>query len=671
MSPCYSTLIQKVCMQNLTRRPSGIYALRLAVPAALRVFVGKREIIASTGTREVAVAKIVAGASATQWRQRFLQLSRLIAVSGIDSMDHHEILKIVSGSPSLLTGGYLPLPLASAASGLSADHLLRAASDGRLHLHIRSAVVRGHLVPESQLEFIDSEAGESGGLVIPPPRQMPGGAVEHAAEGMLPLLKSDLNEVAVALLAGDAETTLFALQAPGRPGMWFIPDTPLTVAKDALEVSAAEVDVLRRSLAALIEPQQVLEAKEQQKAAVAVSLKKAGRKSNELLSVALDHYILNRVKHDVESPGEIKRIRNGCTLLIDMNGDSKLSEVTTEKLRQFRDEQLARVPENENKVRLIYGTASVPASIKAVEGVAWPTMSATERDKRMRWILAWFRWLHDQTWIEDNPAAPLRGESVVTKAERRRKSAHREDEARLAFSEADLARIFSAEWFLKGRGELTKSGTYRAYLPFYYWGPLIAVLGGGPRINEVSQLHLSDIDKTAAGTWFIDFNQEADDKKLKNTASRRRVPLHPLLVKLGFLKWVEALQHAGYARLFPELKRDEEKGYGKAASKWFTGFMAGLGFPRDGTLTFHSLRHTFTNALPVDTPERLGKQLTGHVRGVDVHDRVYMKDLGPDEALQYVSRLSVTLPTIAPFDVDAGLKAVADALGRKRSRGPG
>lgn len=48
-------------MQNLFRRPSGIYVLRLAVPAPLRYIVGKREIVATTGTRELTIAKMVAG----------------------------------------------------------------------------------------------------------------------------------------------------------------------------------------------------------------------------------------------------------------------------------------------------------------------------------------------------------------------------------------------------------------------------------------------------------------------------------------------------------------------------------------------------------------------------------------------------------------------------------
>lgn len=660
-------------MQNLARRPSGIYVFRLAVPIALRPFVGKREILISTGTRELSLAKIVAGAAATQWRQRFFDLSRLIAVSGIDSLDHHEIIRIVTGSPALLAGGHLPLPLAASASGLTVEHLLRAAAEAKVGLHVRAGILRGHLVPIEELEPIDPRAGSEAGVVIPPPRHMPAGAVEHSAGGVLQVLGSDVSSTTAALLRGERSVGLLALQAPGRPGMWFVPDEPVVINNDVLELAAHEVEALRRSVASLIQPERVQEARDHEKAAP--SRGGTGCRASEPLSKALNHFISNRVKHDVESPGEIKRIRNGCGLLIDLEGDLTLSAVTTERLREFRDLRLAKVPARENKVRLIYKTSSVRESLKAVEGADWPIMSASERDKRMRWIGAWFRWLQEQKWIQDDPAAPLRGESVETKLDRRKKAARRDDEARQAYTEADLARIFSARWYQTGRGELTRRGTYRTFLPFYYWGPLIAVLSGGPRINEVSQLHLRDIGKTSAGTWFIDFNEVEGDKKLKNTSSRRRVPLHPLLKELGFLQWVAALRGAGHDRLFPELKRDEEKGYGKAASKWFTGYMARLGFPRDGTLVFHSFRHTFTNALPSDTPERLGRQLAGHARGADVHDKVYRKDMGPDEALQYVRRLNVTLPTVAPFNVEAGLKATADALRRKRasdsSTGPG
>lgn len=651
-------------MQNLARRPSGIYILRLVVPSALRAAVGKREIIISTGTRELALAKIVAGAAATQWRQHFLEISRLKAVSGIDSMEPSEIIKVVTGSPVLLVAGYLPLPAAAGASGLTVDQLLRAASEGRLALHVRLGGRRGHLVPEDVLEPVDPEVGRAGGLVVPHTSRMPDRATPHVADGVFRVPGNDATAVATTLLDRTAVADLVALEYTVGSGMWFVPELAVTCTRDSVEVATHDVENLRRAVAAVVDPRHLEEAREVQKQAVRQPSR--GRFADKLLSEALDSYVTNRLAHDLGAAGEIKRVKNGCNLLIELGGDRRLGEITTEVLREFRDALLARVPASENKIRLMKGTTSVAESMAAVAGSDWPVMSPTERDKRMRWIAAWFRWLHGQRWITEDPAAPLEGESVLSKADRSKRKARRDDEVRHIYSPEDLAKIFSEEWFTTGRGSLTKSGTYRTFLPFYYWGPLIALLCGGPRVNEVSQLYLADFGVTPSGTPYVDFQEGAEDQKLKNQPSKRRVPLHPLLLSLGLLNWVEALRAIGYTRLFPELKRDAERGYGKSASKWFTRHMASRGFARDGSLTFHSFRHTFVNALPEDTPERVRKQLTGHTRGKDSHDTVYRKDKEADQALPYIERLQITLPEIAKFDVEAGLAAVEDALDRKR-----
>jgi integrase len=64
------------------------------------------------------------------------------------------------------------------------------------------------------------------------------------------------------------------------------------------------------------------------------------------------------------------------------------------------------------------------------------------------------------------------------------------------------------------------------------------------------------------------------------------------------LEYVDALKAAGYDRLFPELKHNKIKGYRAGASKWFNeNYFGKVLVPRDGKKTFHSLRHTFINAL--------------------------------------------------------------------------
>ena len=154
-------------MLNLFRRPSGIYVFRIAVPIQLRPVFGKREVVASTGSSELTIAKIVAGAQAAQWRQRFFDSSRLMSMASKFKMDHKEILNLAQGHPILLGGGHLTLNHASTASGISTTDLLRAAASGNLPLFVRAGSIRGHLVPTEALELDDPALGLSGGLVVP------------------------------------------------------------------------------------------------------------------------------------------------------------------------------------------------------------------------------------------------------------------------------------------------------------------------------------------------------------------------------------------------------------------------------------------------------------------------------------------------------------------------
>ena len=89
-------------MQNLVRRPSGVYVFRLSVPRRVRHVIGKREVIVSTGTRELSVAKIVGASLASQWLQHFFESDRLLSVTNTSTMPHDDLLKIAHGQ--LLVG---------------------------------------------------------------------------------------------------------------------------------------------------------------------------------------------------------------------------------------------------------------------------------------------------------------------------------------------------------------------------------------------------------------------------------------------------------------------------------------------------------------------------------------------------------------------------------------
>jgi integrase len=143
--------------------------------------------------------------------------------------------------------------------------------------------------------------------------------------------------------------------------------------------------------------------------------------------------------------------------------------------------------------------------------------------------------------------------------------------------------VFSAsERPKRGRGDTAK------------WAPLLALFQGARR-TEVIQLLVHDIAQDAdTGLWTVRFDRE-DDKRVKTMSSIRRVPVHPKLVSLGFLDFVQERRDAmgPSGSLWPGFE-DRSKLASRANkwSEWFNGYLA-QHVVDDPVKKFHSFRGTF------------------------------------------------------------------------------
>ncbi|WP_018185173.1 tyrosine-type recombinase/integrase [Kaistia granuli] len=157
-----------------------------------------------------------------------------------------------------------------------------------------------------------------------------------------------------------------------------------------------------------------------------------------------------------------------------------------------------------------------------------------------------------------------------------------------------------------------------------YWLPLLGLYHGN-RLEEFAQLLRGDL-RNDGGIWYLDINDE-DDKQIKNAQSARRVPLHPNLVTMGFLDYVEQTTKAPTDRIFPQLKPGgPDRKYGYYFSKWWTRYRRDVGL-YEKRLDYHSFRHGVTNKLfAADVPEAVVEMLTGH-EGGGTSRKVYLKDL--------------------------------------------
>jgi integrase len=171
--------------------------------------------------------------------------------------------------------------------------------------------------------------------------------------------------------------------------------------------------------------------------------------------------------------------------------------------------------------------------------------------------------------------------------------------------------------------ELTrdKSGLVRS--ESHKWGALLGLFTGA-RLNEICQLDIADIQQEE-GIWFLQITDEGDNNKsVKADASRRKVPLHSELLRLGFLAFVDGRK--GGKRLFPDYSFSKNGGYGRNLGRWFNeSFLPRLGIKQQ-SLVFHSYRHTMVTRLGrSDVPQPIVQSIVGHAPE-GVTQEVYMRD---------------------------------------------
>lgn len=179
---------------------------------------------------------------------------------------------------------------------------------------------------------------------------------------------------------------------------------------------------------------------------------------------------------------------------------------------------------------------------------------------------------------------------------------------RLPYSIDDLNNIFSSPIYTQGLRP--KPGAGEAS----YWIPLIALYTGA-RLNEIGQLTRDDIRQTG-DVWYFHISNEADGSSVKTNSSKRDVPIHPELIRLGFLEYAQS-HPQGYS-IFPLLKGAKGRQLTYNFSKWWGRWARETLGITDRRKVFHSFRHAFKDACRNSgIPKDVNDAFTGHA-GSDV-----------------------------------------------------
>lgn len=159
-----------------------------------------------------------------------------------------------------------------------------------------------------------------------------------------------------------------------------------------------------------------------------------------------------------------------------------------------------------------------------------------------------------------------------------------EQQPRIPYSQDDLLKLVTG--LLKVRKQVE---------PHRFWVPLVALFSGA-RQGEVCQLRTVDVELEGKIPVFKFWHRPAHRQKMK-WRKERTCPVHPTLVRLGFMDFVEQQRKHKHDRLFHTLSYSPSKKWsGKIRSWWNKSFTpAILGETGITGKTFHSLRKSFTD----------------------------------------------------------------------------
>lgn len=292
---------------------------------------------------------------------------------------------------------------------------------------------------------------------------------------------------------------------------------------------------------------------------------------------------------------------------------------------------LAKCPTNRLK---IYPKLSLEDAIMQAAKQAKPTLSPITQSVYLDVLRDILKVGVRKKLIGNNPAAdlqPLKKDNVPA------------DQKRFPWSDEQLKGFFEGKFYRS-----CAPGASKPYVKpdraWRFWLPLIMLLTGA-RPNEIAQLHVTDIRKTSKGTWYLDCNESDDEgKSLKTQTSKRRVPLHPELIRIGFLSFVEkrqkSIEEKG-PRLFHELKANE---YGNFA--WYAAKRLNEAFiPAEITLgerqSLYSLRHNVRDALRrAKAPDETLRAIAGWAPNGKAVSSDYGDPGNPDFHVEWVDKIA-------------------------------
>lgn len=297
-------------------------------------------------------------------------------------------------------------------------------------------------------------------------------------------------------------------------------------------------------------------------------------------------------------------------------GEVLLSVITKKKVIDYK-QALLQTP---NRYTMRFPGLTLPEAIKANQKLPEPHATLAPKTINMKWLShlsSVLQWASNNGHIESNPAQGVR---VDTGAKSQQAASY------LPFTREDLQKIFGHPIFANP----SNYGTNQ-------WALLVMLYTGVRNSSEMARMSLKNIyEEQGVPVFYL-----ADASK--NQRSKRLVPIHEDLVRLGFLKYVADLREAGATQLFPDWAKRTDR-----VNDWFNNtFLVSIGI-KSKQKVFYSFRHTLATELArTGVPRELSKMISGHAPQEIAS--VYIQASPVTLMAEQLNRVKFDLPILAHF----------------------
>lgn len=319
-----------------------------------------------------------------------------------------------------------------------------------------------------------------------------------------------------------------------------------------------------------------------------------GKNSSATFSEALESWKIHakpRIKN-------MERFLRTARRFTDLYGDRPLNSYKKSEVRDFLS-QIQKLPKfpptslNGKSVLLLLDHVEQHPHL---ERVTQRTVAAYLKDLSMI-----FNWAMAADMCAQNPTAGLR--VIDRRVQSELRIPYDIDDLKTFFEQAPLftgCRAPHQRWLA---GEFIVKDSL-------FWFPLFGLFSGA-RLGEIASATVDDF-KSEQGIHFLDIHAGGDNRHLKSQSADRRIPVHPELIKMGFLEYLERQRRIGMGRVFERVEARPDIRTASGWSQHWRCFQRDLGV-MDRRKVFHSFRHSFKSACrDAGIEEEVHDAITGH-----------------------------------------------------------